>query len=74
MMERADVGRVENMAADYNETSPETPIEDRLDAIREEEAAREQAGAPSSLPTEADPADVVEQHIEVPIDEDDEAR
>lgn len=60
------------MAAEYNETSPEKPIEDRVDALREEEAAREQAGAPSSLPDEADPADVVEQHIEVPIDPEDE--
>lgn len=62
------------MAADYNETSPETPVEDRLDEIREEEAVREQAGAPSSIPTEANPADVVEQHIDVPIDDEDEAR
>ena len=42
------------MAADYTEPSPETSIEDRLEATREESD------------------DVVEQHIEVPIDPEDE--
>ncbi|MGB2950604.1 MAG: hypothetical protein WBG14_04955 [Rhodococcus sp. (in: high G+C Gram-positive bacteria)] len=54
------------MAADYTEPSPETSIEDRLEATREE------SDELLSIPTEADPADVVEQHIEVPIDPEDE--
>lgn len=55
------------MAADYTEPSPETSIEDRL-----EDATRESSDEPLSFPTEADPADVVEQHIEVPIDPEEE--
>ncbi|RZS87214.1 hypothetical protein EV189_2638 [Motilibacter rhizosphaerae] len=44
------------------------------DALEQAQPADQQVGAPSdpgALPDEADPADVVEQHQSVPLDEDD---
>lgn len=66
MFEVAAVGSVVHMA-DYIEPTTETPDEDRID-----EARQEPSDIPASIPTEADPADVVEQHLEVPIDPEDE--
>ncbi|MDJ0395994.1 hypothetical protein QMK17_21980 [Rhodococcus sp. G-MC3] len=53
------------MATDFTESSPEVPAEDRV-----EEAARP-SPTPTSIPIEADSADVLAQNMEVPLDDDD---
>lgn len=52
------------MAADFTEPSSEKPVEDRLEELADESST-------PSIPTEADAADVVEQNLEVPIDDED---
>lgn len=59
------VGIVGAMAADFTDPASEKPVEDRW-----EEAAAQPVTP--TVPAEADTADVVEQSIEVPLDEEDE--
>lgn len=56
------------MAADI-EPNPEKPAEDILDEVTEESSDASSPIDPVSIPVEADAADVVEQHREVPIDD-----
>ncbi|MGB7236241.1 MAG: hypothetical protein WBD41_09675 [Rhodococcus sp. (in: high G+C Gram-positive bacteria)] len=51
------------MSSDFTDPSPEIPVEDRVESLRED------SDLPTTVPAEADPADFVDQHIEVPIDD-----
>lgn len=51
------------MSSDITDPSPEVSVEDRVESLRED------SELPTTVPDEADPADFVDQHIEVPIDE-----